>query len=152
MKQARMPHVYKLARGGYQALEAMEKFLHDSTVSDSILELVRLRVSQVNGCAVCVDMHARRASKWGESNDRIWALAAWRDTPYFTDQERAALALAEAVTQITGALEGVPDHVWEEAARHFDETALAALVMAIASVNAWNRVNVATGQIAGSFG
>jgi AhpD family alkylhydroperoxidase len=152
MRQARMANVYKLARGGYQALEAMEKFLQDSAVPDNILELVRLRVSQINGCALCVDMHSHRASKWGETSDRIWALPTWRDTPYFTEQERAALALAEAATHIAKTPEGVPDDVWEEAARHFDETALATLVMAIASVNAWNRVNVATGQIAGSFG
>ncbi|MFE6777283.1 carboxymuconolactone decarboxylase family protein [Streptomyces sp. NPDC057702] len=151
MRQPRMANVYKAAKGGYQALSAMEEFLHDSPVADDVLELVRLRVSQINGCAVCVDLHAHRASGAGETNERLWAVAAWRDTPFFTDQERAALALAEAVTRIADDSEGVSDEVWDTAASHFAPDALAALVMAIASVNAWNRVNVAAGLVAGSF-
>jgi len=146
-----MANVYKRAGRGYQALSAMEEFLHESSAPDEVLELVRLRVSQINGCSVCVDLHSHRARETGETNERLWSVAAWRDTPFFTDRERAALALAEAVTRITDNPEGVPDDVWDTAARHFGPDALAALVMGIASVNAWNRVNVATKLVAGSF-
>ncbi|MEU2725171.1 carboxymuconolactone decarboxylase family protein [Streptomyces smyrnaeus] len=149
--QPRMANVYKVARRGYAALSAMEEFLHDSPAPDDVLELVRLRVSQINGCSVCVDLHSHRAGDAGETNERLWSVAAWRDTPFFTERERAALALAEAVTRIADSPEGVPDDVWDAAARHFAPDALAALVMAIASVNAWNRVNVATRLTAGSF-
>ncbi|MFI0864756.1 carboxymuconolactone decarboxylase family protein [Streptomyces smyrnaeus] len=149
--QPRMANVYKVARRGYQALSAMEEFLHDSPAPDDVLELVRLRVSQINGCSVCVDLHSHRASDAGETNQRLWSVAAWRDTPFFAERERAALALAEAITRVADSPEGVPDDVWDAAARHFDPDALAALVMAIASVNAWNRVNVATRLTAGSF-
>ncbi|QKW49192.1 carboxymuconolactone decarboxylase family protein [Streptomyces buecherae] len=149
--QPRMANVYKVAGPGYQALAAMEEFLRDSPAPDDILELVRLRVSQINGCSLCVDMHAHRASDAGETNERLWAVAAWRDTPFFTDRERAALALAEAVTRIADNPEGVPDDVWDTAAGHFAPDVLAALVMAIASINAWNRVNVAARLVAGSF-
>jgi AhpD family alkylhydroperoxidase len=146
-----MANVYKAAGRGYQALSAMEEFLHDSPAPNDVLELVRLRVSQINGCSVCVDLHSHRASDAGETNERLWSVAAWRDSPFFTDRERAALALAEAVTRITDNPDGVPDDVWDTASRHFSPDALAALVMAIASVNAWNRVNVAASLVAGSF-
>jgi len=145
-----MADVYKVAGPGYRALSAMEEFLNESAAPDDILELVRLRVSQINGCSVCVDMHAHRAGAAGETNERLWSVAAWRDTPFFSDRERAALALAEAVTRIADNPAGVPDDVWDAAARHFAPDALAALVMAIASVNAWNRVNVAARLVAGS--
>ncbi|WTW93714.1 carboxymuconolactone decarboxylase family protein [Streptomycetaceae bacterium NBC_01309] len=148
--QVRMESIYRAAGGGYQALSAMEEFLRGSSAPDDVLELVRLRVSQINGCSVCVDLHSHRASAAGESNERLWAVSAWRDTPFFTDRERAALALAEATTRIADNPDGVPDDVWQEAARQFDEAALAALVMAIASVNAWNRVNVAARLRAGA--
>ncbi|NUU20366.1 MAG: carboxymuconolactone decarboxylase family protein [Streptomycetaceae bacterium] len=143
-----MGDVYQLAGGGYQALSAMEQFLHGSSAPDGILELVRLRVSQINLCAVCVDLHSHRLTQAGETNDRLWAVAAWRDTHMFTDQERAALALAEATTRVADNPDGVPDDIWQEAARHFAPDALAALVMAIASVNAWNRVNIAARLVA----
>ncbi|WEV28546.1 carboxymuconolactone decarboxylase family protein [Streptomyces sp. 71268] len=149
--QPRMANVYKVAGRGYQALSAMEEFLRDSPAPDDVLELVRLRVSQINGCSLCVDLHAHRASDAGETNERLWSVAAWRDAPFYSDRERAALALAEAVTRIADNPAGVPDDVWDTAARHFAPDALAALVMAIASVNAWNRVNVAAGLVAGSF-
>ena len=90
-------------------------------------DLVHLRASQINGCSVCVDMHARELKKAGETDERLFAVAAWRDTPYFTDAERAALALTEAVTRLSDRPDPVPDEIWDEAARHYDETALAAL-------------------------
>ncbi|MFI0980749.1 carboxymuconolactone decarboxylase family protein [Streptomyces sp. NPDC021093] len=151
LMQARMANVYRLAPGGYRALAAMERFLDDSGVPPHILELVRLRTGQINGCGTCVDLHAYRADKAGETTERLWAVAAWRDAPFFTPQERAALALAEAATRIADNPDGVPDEIWRQAAEHFDESSLAALVMAIASANAWNRINVATKQVAGSF-
>ncbi|WP_192774575.1 carboxymuconolactone decarboxylase family protein [Nonomuraea africana] len=117
---------------------------------EQVLELVRLRASQINGCGICVDMHAYQARQAGESEERLWAVAAWRDAPYFTEAERAALALAEAVTRIADNPAGVPDEVWDRAAEFFDDRALAVLLMAIAAVNAWNRINVATRQVAGS--
>ena len=112
--------------------------------------LVHLRASQINGCSVCVDMHARDLRKAGESDERIFAVAAWRETPYYTDAERAALALAEAMTRLSDRPDPVPDDVWDEAARHYDERALAALTLSIATVNVWNRLNAATRQVAGS--
>ena len=111
---------------------------------------MHLRASQINGCSVCVDMHARDLRKAGESDERIFAVAAWRETPYYTDAERAALALAEAMTRLSDRPDPVPDDVWDEAARHYDEPALAALMLSIATVNVWNRLNAATRQVAGS--
>ena len=97
-------------------------------------------------------MHARDLKKAGETDERLFAVAAWRDAPYFTDAERAALALTEAVTRLADRADPVPDEIWDEAARHYDENALAGLVLAIASINVWNRLNAATRQVAGSFG
>lgn len=133
----------KSANGGYQALLGLESFINASSVPQSTLELLRLRVSQINGCGFCVDMHSHDAKKAGESDQRLFAVAAWRDTPFFTDEERAALALAEAATRIADQSDPVPDSIWDEAADHYDEEQLAALLMAIAAINAWNRLNVA---------
>jgi AhpD family alkylhydroperoxidase len=115
------------------------------------MELVNLRASQINGCAVCLDMHSRGAKKAGETDERLSTLAAWRDAPYFTDAERAALALTEAGTRLADRAEGLPDAVFDEAAQHYDEPALAALVVCIAAINTWNRLNVITGQVAGEW-
>lgn len=121
-------------------------------VPETTLELVHLRVSQVNGCSACVDGGAKTARKAGESDDRLFALAAWRETPYFDDAERAALALAESATRLADAAEGVTDQVWDEAAKHYDERGLAALVLMIATTNLFNRLNATTRQIAGAWG
>jgi AhpD family alkylhydroperoxidase len=112
---------------------------------------MHLRASQINGCGFCVDMHAREMKKSGASDDRIFGVAAWRESPYFSDRERAALDLCEAVTRINDRSDPVSDAVWAEAARHYDEQQLAALILSIATVNLWNRLNVATKQIAASF-
>jgi AhpD family alkylhydroperoxidase len=136
--------IVRSAKDGYQALLGLEEFVNDSKVPQSTLELVRLRVSQINGCGFCVDMHSHDAKKAGETDQRLFGVAAWRDTPFFTDEERAALALAEAVTRIADRADPVPDEVWDEAADHYDEESLGALLMAIAAINAWNRLNVAT--------
>jgi AhpD family alkylhydroperoxidase len=115
-----------------------------------VSELVMLRASQINGCSVCVDMHTKGARRAGETDERLHAVAAWRDTPYFSDAERAALASAESVTRLSDRPDPVPDDVWVEATRHFDEVALASLLVAIGLINFFNRLNVATRQVAGS--
>jgi AhpD family alkylhydroperoxidase len=122
-----------------------------SGVPKSTLALVELRASQINGCSVCVDLHARHAQHAGETMERLVAVAAWRDAPYFTDAERAVLALTEAVTRLSDRADPVPDEIWNEAARHYDEQALAALLLAIGTINFWNRLNVATRQVAGEW-
>jgi AhpD family alkylhydroperoxidase len=137
--------------GALQALLALSKATSKAGVPAQTLDLVHLRASQINGCSVCVDMHARDLKKAGETDERLFAVAAWRHTPYFTDAERAALALTEAITRLSDRADPVPDEIWDDAARHYDEPALAALVLAIATINAWNRINAATRQIAGSI-
>ena len=114
------------------------------------LALVHLRASQINGCSVCIDGGAHKAKQSGESDERLWSVAAWRDAPYFTAAERAALALAEAVTRLSDRNDPVPDDVWSEAARHYDERGMASLLIAIAATNFFNRMNVPTRQVAGA--
>jgi len=131
------------------ALHALNKAISRVRLSPRLLELMHLRASQINGCGVCAVQHPKIARKLGETDERIFAVAAWRDAPFFTDAERAALALTEALTRIADTPDPVPDEVWDEAARHYDEQELAALVLSIAQINVWNRLNVATRQVAG---
>ena len=145
---ARMTNPAFAVEGAMDALQAVSKSVSRARLPIN-RALVHLRASQINGCGVCVDMHAREARKSGESEERVWAVAAWRETRYFSDAERAALALTEALTRLPDRSEQVSDAVWEAAAEHFDETQLAALVLDIANVNVWNRLNIATRQIAG---
>jgi AhpD family alkylhydroperoxidase len=147
--QARMNHPVFAVPGAFEALQVLSKSINKTGISPKLLELISLRASQINGCGVCAVQHPRLARKLGETDDRLFALAAWRGTPYFSDAERAALALTEAATRISDRPDPVPDEIWDEAARHYDETELAALVLAIASINAWNRLNVTTRQVAG---
>ena len=141
--------------GLLDALQALSKAANDAAKQAGLprttADLVSLRASQINGCSVCLDMHTRAAKLAGESDTRLFTLAGWRDAPYFTDAERAALALTEAATRLADRADPVPDEVWCEAARHFDEPALAALVVSIAAINTWNRLNVVTGQVAGEW-
>jgi AhpD family alkylhydroperoxidase len=137
--------------GVFDALQALTAATSVPGLPRLTRELVNLRASQINGCAVCLDMHARSARKAGETDERLHTVAAWRDAPYFSDAERAALALTEAATRLADRAEPVPDEVFAEAAKYYDETALAALVVNIASINLWNRLNVATGQQAGEW-
>jgi AhpD family alkylhydroperoxidase len=123
----------------------------EAGLPQSTIELVNLRASQINSCAVCLDMHTRSAKKAGEADERLFTLSAWRDAPYFTEAERAALALTEAGTRLADQSDPVPTEVWAEAATHYDEDALAALVVHIAAINTWNRLNVITGQVAGEW-
>lgn len=147
--QARISNPAVLVPGAMQALQAVANVTRNGGISTRTLELVNLRASQINGCGVCVDGHPRLAKKAGETDERLFSVAAWRDTPYFDEAERAALALTEAVTRLSDRSDPVPDDIWEEAARHYDEADLALLVLAIANINLWNRLNVATRQIAG---
>ena len=147
--QARMNHPVFVVPEAFDALQALSKAITTTGLSPRLLELISLRASQINGCGVCAVQHPRIARKLGETDERIFAVAAWRDAPYFTDAERAALALTEAATRINDREDPVPDEIWDEAARHYNETELAGLVLAIAGINVWNRLNVATHQVAG---
>lgn len=150
MLQARMNHPAMVVPDAMKSMLALSEAIKASGLPPKVLELVHLRASQLNGCSVCVDMHPRLARKAGESDERLFAVAAWRDAPYFTDAERAALALTEALTRLSDTADNVPDALWSEAARHFDERALAALTLDIGLINLWNRINIATRQVAGT--
>lgn len=147
--QARMMNPAMVVPGAMEALQTLSKMT--GSLPAKTVGLVHLRASQINGCGVCVDMHGRMAKHIGETDERLFAVAAWRDAPYFSDAERAALALTEAVTRIADRLDPVPDEVWNEAKRYYTDEALGALVLAIATINVWNRLNVATRQVAGEW-
>jgi AhpD family alkylhydroperoxidase len=137
--------------GAFEALQSLASVVKQADIPETTLQLVQLRASQINGCGVCVDMHTRELKNLGEADARILTVAAWRDVSYFTGAERAALALTEAATRLADRPDPVPDDVWDEAAGHYDGAQLAALVFAIASINAWNRLNVVTRQISGEW-
>jgi AhpD family alkylhydroperoxidase len=147
--QARMKQPVFLIPDALKAMQALSKSAEGRGVPATTMALVHMRISQINGCAVCLDLHNRPEFFAKDTDARTLAVAAWRDAPFFTDAERAALALAEAVTRLADRPDPVSDEVWAEAVRHYDEPALAALLLAIASVNVWNRLNVATRQVAG---
>jgi len=147
--QARMKHPVFVIPEALQAMHALGKASSADGLPEVTRYLVHLRASQINGCSVCVDMHARELKEAGEDDKRIFAVAAWRDTPWFTEAERAALALTEELTRLADRPEAVSDAVWAEAARHYDEKALAALILQIAQINVWNRLNAAVRQVAG---
>jgi AhpD family alkylhydroperoxidase len=147
----RIEHPALSVPGAMQALHRLEKAIKEAGVPESTHELMKLRAGQINGCSGCVDLHSRALKSIGESDQRVAMVAAWRDSSYYTDAERAALALAEAATRLADRPDPVSDEVWDEAARHYDESQLASLVLSIASINAWNRLNVATRQITGDW-
>ena len=149
--EARMSNPALVIPEAMKALQALGATVRRGGVPSRTRDLVYLRASQINGCSVCIEMHARDLRRAGETDERLFGVAAWRETPYFTDAERAALALTEAATRICDRPDPVPDEIWDEAARHYDEQALAALVVAIANINVWNRLNVATRQVAGEW-
>lgn len=146
----RMKHPAMVIPEAMRALQALGTAAKTGDLPTLTPLLVRLRASQINGCSFCAVMHSRELKQAGESDDRIYAVGASREAPYFTDAERAALALTEAVTRLSDRADPVPDDVWEEATRHYDERGLAALLLEIAAINVWNRLNAATRQIAGS--
>jgi AhpD family alkylhydroperoxidase len=141
-----MKHPVYVLPDAMQALVALSRSVEDRGVPPAALVLAHLRASQINGCSFCVDLHARELRKLGEAEERIWAVAAWREAPFYTDAERAVLALTEALTRVADRPDPVPDEVWAEATRHFDERAMAALLVSIATINVWNRLNAATRQ------
>jgi AhpD family alkylhydroperoxidase len=137
--------------GALDALHALGEVIQKADVPRVTLELVNLRASQINGCSVCVDIHTRALKKLGEKEQRIFCVSAWREAPYYSDAERAALSLGEHVSRLSDRADPVPDDVWEEAARHYSEGQLGALVLSIGIINLFNRLNAATRQPSGDF-
>ncbi|MCR8631557.1 carboxymuconolactone decarboxylase family protein [Paenibacillus radicis (ex Xue et al. 2023)] len=149
--QSRMNSPAMIVPEAIQALQALGQALFASAETTSVpmrtLFLAYLRASQINGDSVCVELHSRNALAAGEKAERLLAVAAWRETPHFTDAERAALALSEAVTRFSDRTDPVQDEIYKEAARHYDEQALATLITGIATASLWNRLNVSTRQM-----
>ncbi|GAL82946.1 alkylhydroperoxidase AhpD family core domain protein [Sporocytophaga myxococcoides] len=131
-----------LEPNAYQAMYGVEKYLSSTNISKTYKSLIKIRASQINRCAFCIQMHTRDARLEGETEQRIYALSAWRETPFFTPEERVVLALTEEVTLITN--NGVSDAVYKEAEKYFDDNCIAQLIMTIVSINGWNRIAVAT--------
>jgi AhpD family alkylhydroperoxidase len=149
--QSRINNPAMTVPGAMDALQRLGAAARRAGVPATTLYLVEVRASQINGCSVCLDIHTRELKAAGESDERIFMVGAWREAPYYSDAERAALALTEAVTRLADRSDPVPDEVWEQAARHYDESELAGLVVAIAAINAWNHINAATRQITGDW-
>lgn len=147
--QARMKNPAEVLPDAMKPLQGLYGAVAKGGVPPQTLHLVHLRASQINGCGFCVDGGVKHAKKAGETDERLFAVSAWREAPYFTDAERAALALSEAMTRLSDREDAVPDQIWNEAAKHYDEPALAALVLWIAITNLYNRLNVTTRQPAG---
>ena len=148
--EARMNNPVMVVPDTLQPLLDLAEATRKAGLPPNTADLVHLRAAQINGCSYCVDMHSRDLKKAGETDERLFTVAAWRDAPYFTDAERAALALAEAATRLSDRPDPVPDEVFEEAARHYDEPTLSALIIDIALINFWNRLTVTVKQPAGS--
>jgi AhpD family alkylhydroperoxidase len=147
--QQRMNNPAVIIPEAMQAIQALTGAAQQGGVPEATLALVHLRASQINGCSFCAQSGTAHARKAGETDDRLATVAAWRDAPYFSDAERAALALTEAVTRLADRPDPVPDAIWDDAARHYDERALAGLLLWIATTNVYNRLNVPTRQVAG---
>jgi AhpD family alkylhydroperoxidase len=150
MTQPRMKSPALIVPGALQALLAVGKITKQSDVPATTLHLVHLRASQINGCSFCIDMHCKEAKQAGETDERLWSVAAFREAPFFSEAERAALELTEAATRMSDRGDPVPDDVYARAAEHYDEPALASLILNIAMINFWNRLNVTTRQPAGA--
>ena len=149
--EARMTHPVFAVPAALKALSAYSQAGKGLGVPAETIEMINLRASQINGCSVCVQLHSNNLKKEGISDERLYAVAAWRDAPYFTDAERVSLELTELVTRVADRGDPVPDDVWAEAERHYDEQGLSALLIAITSINVWNRLNAATRQVAGDW-
>lgn len=150
--EARMKNPALVLRETLPAIQQMNAAIKVDSLPEEIFELAHLRASQINGCSVCIELDSSKVEMSREAIKRTMAVAGWRDSPHFTDAERAALALTEAMTRLSDREDPVPDEIWDNAARHFDEEALAALIMSIAMTNFYNRLNVTTRQVAGSWG
>lgn len=139
----------RVAPGALKAMMGLQAYVSETGLERSLLELVRLRASQINGCAYCVDMHTKDARAQGESEQRLYALSVWREAPFYTERERAALAWTEAVTEVSRA--GVPDEVYDRAREQFDEKELVDLTLAVVTINGWNRIAIAFRAEVGSY-
>ena len=139
----------KVAPGVYHAMRGLENYLHESGLEESLLHLIKLRASQINGCAYCIDMHWKDLKSIGETDQRLYELNAWEESPFYSDRERAALAWTEAVTRV--AESRVPNELYEEVRQHFSEKELADLTLAIAAINAWNRLAISARIIPGTY-
>jgi len=146
--EARLDYL-KNGQGAYKAMLGLELYLHECGLEQALIHLIKLRVSQVNGCAFCLDMHWKDLRAMGESEQRLYSLDAWRESPYYSDRERAALAWAESVTLIADG--HVPDSVYEEVRPHFSEKELADLTLAVTTINAWNHLSIAARTVPGSY-
>ncbi len=149
--EPRIDHPAQTLPGAMQALQQLDQATRRAGVPEATLEMLKLRAGQINGCSACVDIHSRLLQAIGEPDQRIFMVGAWRESSYFSEAERAALALAEAVTRLADRPDPVPDEVWAKAARHYDDDQLAALVLSIAAINVWNRLNAATRQVTGEW-
>ena len=150
--EARMTNPAYVLPDAQKGIQTVLKAIQSGGTDGTVLELVHLRASQINGCSFCCDSGSCHAKAAGETDERLFSVAAWREAPYFTGAERAALALTEAVTRLSDRADPVPDEIWDEAARHYDERGLAALLLMIATTNVFNRLNVPTRQVAGAWG
>lgn len=146
--EARIDYL-RSGRGAYEAMLGLEKYLHECGLEEKLIDLIKLRASQVNGCAYCIDMHWKDLRAIGEGEQRLYGLDAWEESPYYSDRERAALAWTEAVTDIRNG--HVRDEVFEEARKHFSEKELADLTLAVAAINAWNRLAIAARSVPGKY-
>lgn len=142
-------NAYQVAPNAVKTLFPIGAYLAKSSIEKSLLDLICFRVSQINGCAYCLDMHAKDLRSEGESEQRLYVLDAWRDAPFYTDRERAALAWAEAVTKLTGG--AVPDEVYEQAIEQFSEKELVDLTLGVIGINSFNRINIPFRTVAGSY-
>jgi AhpD family alkylhydroperoxidase len=147
--QSRIPFDPKKFEGVYRAMRGLSAAVRAAGLEQPLIELVRMRVSQINGCGYCLDMHSKDARAAGETEQRLYVLPAWREAPFYSDRERAALAWAEAVTRLTD--QHVPDEVYTQAAAAFNETQLAALTLAIVEINGWNRFSIALNAVPGTY-
>jgi len=150
--QARMKNPAVAVPGAMQAMLALGSAGKNAGVPQNLLTMIHLRASQINNCGFCTDMHARELKQAGESDERVWSIAAWRESPHFSDAEHAVLALTESATRLADRADAVPDDVWEAAKSHYDDAQLGVIIIHIALINAWNRINVTIRQPAGQLG
>jgi len=139
----------KAAPGAYRAMAGLESYLHECGLEESLLHLIKLRASQINGCAYCLDMHWKDLKAIGEKDERLYELNAWEEAPFYSERERAALAWTDAVTEVSKS--HVPDQLYENVRKHFSEKEMADLTLAIATINAWNRLSISARTVPGTY-
>ena len=147
--ESRIDYLKAAPKGSAEAMYGLEKYVRGCGLEHSLLELMKVRASQINGCAYCIDMHTKDARAAGETEQRLYALNAWRETPFFTDRERAALEWTEALTLIS--THGVPDELYERVSKHFNEGEMVNLSLAVVTINGWNRLAISFRSVPGSY-